>query len=820
MRYAEVILPLPLYSTFTYGIPDCLKNSVQIGCRVLVPFGKKKIYTGIISLLHNNRPGDFEVKDIISILDNYPILRHPQLKFWEWIANYYLCSIGDVYKAAIPAGMKVESETFVSANTEFVDTDNSMKEREKIIYNLLLTKDKLSPSEISKATGFKNVESTVTSMIENEALYITEKIIDNYRPKTEVFVKLKAERGDNNTVKSFFDKVKTAKKQEAMLLAYLELSKWLGSDELLEVSKQQLKDKADGSTPILNAMVEKGIFHLYKKEINRFKLSDRIKKEAPKNLTDIQEKTYQEISHQFENKSIVLLHGVTSSGKTEIYTRLIQNELDNRRQVLYLVPEIALTTQLTQRLQKVFGDRLLIYHSKFSDNERVDIWKKLLHTTDPYIIIGVRSSIFLPFNKLGLIIVDEEHETSYKQQDPAPRYNARDAALVLASMHKAKTLLGSATPSISSYYYAKTGKYGLVELLTRHEGIEMPEVKTIDTIKARKKKEMRGVFSQELLEECNKAIERGEQVILFQNRRGFSPMVRCKECAWTPKCRDCDVTLTYHKRQNQLICHYCGYILPLPDICPACGQPTIEIIGYGTERIEDEIENYFPNAKVARMDLDTTRSKSSYENLIDDFSSHKTQVLVGTQMVTKGLDFDGVSIVGILNADNMINFPDFRSHERAFNMMEQVAGRAGRKHKRGTVYIQTSEPTHPIIKYVTNHDYKNYFNEELDQRRKFNYPPFTRIINIYIKHRNDDSLTEISVRFSNMLRQVFGKRVLGPEAPSIARIQQYYIRQITLKMETAASMPKVKQILRSIYEQSLDDPRMKQAVIYYDVDPM
>lgn len=820
MGYAEVILPLPLYSTFTYGIPDCLKNSVQIGCRVLVPFGKKKIYTGIISLLHNNRPGDFEVKDIISILDNYPILRHPQLKFWEWIANYYLCSIGDVYKAAVPAGMKVESETFVSANTEFVDTDNSMKEREKIIYNLLLTKDKLSPSEISKATGFKNVESTVTSMIENEALYITEKIIDNYRPKTEVFVKLKAERGDNNTVKSFFDKVKTAKKQEAMLLAYLELSKWLGSDELLEVSKQQLKDKADGSTPILNAMVEKGIFHLYKKEINRFKLSDRIKKEAPKNLTDIQEKTYQEITHQFENKSIVLLHGVTSSGKTEIYTRLIQNELDNRRQVLYLVPEIALTTQLTQRLQKVFGDRLLIYHSKFSDNERVDIWKKLLHTTDPYIIIGVRSSIFLPFNKLGLIIVDEEHETSYKQQDPAPRYNARDAALVLASMHKAKTLLGSATPSISSYYYAKTGKYGLVELLTRHEGIEMPEVKTIDTIKARKKKEMRGVFSQELLEECNKAIERGEQVILFQNRRGFSPMVRCKECAWTPKCRDCDVTLTYHKRQNQLICHYCGYTLPLPDICPACGQPTIEIIGYGTERIEDEIENYFPNAKVARMDLDTTRSKSSYENLIDDFSSHKTQVLVGTQMVTKGLDFDGVSIVGILNADNMINFPDFRSHERAFNMMEQVAGRAGRKHKRGTVYIQTSEPTNPIIKYVTNHDYKNYFNEELDQRRKFSYPPFTRIINIYIKHRNDDSLTEISVRFSNMLRQVFGKRVLGPEAPSIARIQQFYIRQITLKMETAASMPKVKQILRSIYEQSLDDPRMKQAVIYYDVDPM
>ena len=821
MKYAEVILPLPLYSTFTYGIPDHLEKSVQIGCRTLVPFGKKKIYTGIITLLHDNRPGDFEVKDIISVLDNYPILRHPQLRFWEWIANYYLCSIGDVYKAAVPAGMKVESETFVSANPEFVDTDNSMNDREKVIYNLLLTKDKLTPAEISKSTGFKNVESTVTSMIENEALYVTEKIVDNYRPKTEVFVKLKAERGDNDTVKLFFDKVKAAKKQEAMLLAFLNLSKWLGCDNPLEVSKQQLINKADGSTPILNAMVDKGIFQLYKKEINRFKLPpDTIITNGTVQLTDIQEKAYEEITGQFIDKNIVLLHGVTSSGKTEIYTKLIRDELDKRHQVLYLVPEIALTTQLTRRLQKVFGDRLLIYHSKFSDNERVDIWKKLLHTTDPYIIIGVRSSIFLPFNKLGLIIVDEEHETSYKQQDPAPRYNARDSALVLASMHNAKTLLGSATPSISTYYYAQSGKYGFVELMTRHEGIEMPEVKIIDTTKARKQKRMRGMFSEELLEECNQAIGRGEQVILFQNRRGFSPMVRCKECAWVPKCRDCDVTLTYHKRQNQLICHYCGYTIPLPDICPACGQPSIEVVGYGTERIEDEIENYFQNAKIARMDLDTTRSKNSYERIIDDFSNHKTQVLVGTQMVTKGLDFDGVSIVGILNADNMINFPDFRSHERAFNMMEQVAGRAGRKHKRGTVYIQTGEPLHPIITHVTNHDYKNYFKEELDQRDKFRYPPFTRIINIYIKHRNDDSLTEISVRFSNMLRQVFGKRVLGPEAPSIARIQQLYIRQITLKMETSASMPKVKQILRNVYEQSLSDSRMKQAVIYYDVDPM
>lgn len=818
MKFAEVILPLPLYRSFTYRIPEAIAGTIAVGFRVLVPFGRKKFYTGIVESLHNQEPQGYEVKEIISALDTYPILRHPQLKFWQWISDYYLCSTGDVFKAAVPAGMKVESETFVSANPDFIDTDNSMKEREIVIYDMLLTKDKLTPAEIEKATGYKNVETTISTMIEKEAVYITEKIVDNYRPKTEVYVSLNAEPHDNTTVSQFFETVKQAKKQEAALLAFLEMSKWMSKGKTEEVSKNALIQRADVSIHILNAMVAKGIFKFYKKEINRFRLINN-QKAILNPLSPEQQIACDEIVRQFQEKSTVLLHGVTSSGKTEIYAHLIDMVLRNGNQALYLVPEIALTTQLTQRLHRIFGNKLLIYHSKFSDNERVDIWKKLLKSNEPCVVIGVRSSIFLPFSKLGIVIIDEEHETSYKQQDPAPRYNARSAAIVLASMHGAKTLLGSATPAIETYYNAQTGKYGLVELLKRHEGIELPEVIVVDTIRARKRKEMNGVFSDQLLAECRQAIDRGEQAIIFQNRRGFAPIVRCKECAWVPKCENCDVSLTYHKRINQLSCHYCGYTMHLPNVCPACGQPTIEVVGYGTERIEDDFEKHFPNVKVARMDLDTTRSKSSYEKIIENFSNRKTQILIGTQMVTKGLDFEGVSIVGIVNADNMINFPDFRSHERAFNMMEQVAGRAGRKHKQGIVCIQTSEPSHPVINFVVNHDYKGFYNSELEERRKYHYPPFSRIINIYIKHRDDNTLTEISVRFSQMLRQVFSKRVLGPETPAVARIQQLYIRQIVLKIETTASMQKVKDILRMVYEQSLSDPRMKSAVVYYDVDP-
>ena len=516
-----------------------------------------------------------------------------------------------------------------------------------------------------------------------------------------------------------------------------------------------------------------------------------------------------------------LLFGVTGSGKTEVYLHIMERVLarDPEAQVLLLVPEINLTPQLEGRVRSRFpGESVVTLNSDLADMERARSWLAV-HEGRARVLVGTRMSVFSSFRKLSLVIVDEEHETSYKQQDPAPRYNARDAALILASMHGAKTLLGSATPSIQTYYKAESGKYGLVNLSTRFEGVELPAVRVIDTKQSRKRKEMRGAFTKELVNECNDAIARGEQAIIFQNRRGFAPMVRCKECAWIPKCENCDVSLTYHKYINLLSCHYCGYTMPLPNICPACGQPTIEVVGYGTERIEDDIEKYFPEAKIARMDLDTTRSKTGYEKIIDSFSNRRTQILVGTQMVTKGLDFEGVSVVGIINADTMINLPDFRSHERAFNMMEQVAGRAGRRQKQGIVCIQTSAPENPVIKFVVDHDYKGFYRSELEERRRFNYPPFTRIINIYIKHRDDNSLTEMSVRFSNMLRQVFGKRVLGPEPPTVARVQQLYIRQIVLKMETTASMSKVKQILRTIYEQSLSDPRMKSAIVYYDVDP-
>ncbi|MBR1803654.1 MAG: primosomal protein N', partial [Muribaculaceae bacterium] len=604
-------------------------------------------------------------------------------------------------------------------------------------------------------------------------------------------------------------------------LAYLDLARWLNpSGEPLEVTKEALLKRADVSQAVLSAAQQRGIFEVYKRPVNRF-ASLGNQHQDPPTLSEAQQQAYREIHQSFKTQDVTLLHGVTSSGKTSIYMHLIADTLKLGMQVLYLVPEIALTTQLTRRLKVVFGDRLLIYHSKFSDNERVDIWRRLLHSDEPCVVIGVRSSIFLPFSKLGLIIVDEEHDSSYKQQDPAPRYNGRNAAMVLAKMHGAKTLLGSATPAVEVYHRALNGQYGLVKLLTRYADMQLPTVKVIDTKQARKRREMKGMFSQELITDCRQALQQGEQVILFQNRRGYAPMVRCKECGWVPQCENCDVSLTYHKFTRSLSCHYCGHTITLPTLCPACQMPGIEIVGYGTERIEDEIDQVFPGEKISRMDLDTTRSKASYDRIIDEFSAHKTNILVGTQMVTKGLDFDAVSIVGILNADTMISFPDFRSHERAFDMMEQVAGRAGRAHKQGQVIVQTSNPDHPVIDFVQRHDYEGFVKHELHDRRQFGYPPFVRIINIYLRHRDDAIVGELAVRYSQLLRQTFGNRVLGPESPMVARVQQMYIRQIVLKMELQASMTKVKQILRTLYEQMLTiDGRMKAVRLHYDVDPV
>ncbi len=818
-KFAETLLPLALPGTYTYRIPEGMRLS--IGMRVLVPFGRKKIFTAIVVTLHDREPAGYDVKEILGTLDDKPILRHPQLDFWQWIADYYLCSMGEVYKAALPTGLKVESETTISANPDFEESEpGQLTDHERVILDFTAQRGRVQIAEIARATGFKTVERNVSHLLDMDALHVSERVVDNYRPKTEACVRLTIARDDEEKLHQFFDQLKRAPKQESLLLAYLDMSRWLQSGETREVSKENLLKRAGVSGAVLHEAVKRGLFEIYKKEINRFADLGSILEEPPA-LSEEQQRAYKEIHQSMRQHAITLLHGVTSSGKTSVYMHLITDALKLGKQVLYLVPEIALTTQLTRRLRRVFGDKLLIYHSKFSDNERVDIWKLLLDSNEPCVVIGVRSSVFLPYSNLGLVIVDEEHDSSYKQQDPAPRYNGRNAALVLAQMHGAKTLLGSATPAIEVYHLALEGRYGLVKLMTRYGDIQMPDVKVIDTIDARKRREMQGMFSNELIANCRKALDNGEQVILFQNRRGYSPMVRCKECGTVPKCENCDVSLTYHKHNRSLVCHYCGYTIPLPDLCPACQLPGLEIIGYGTERIEDDIDALFPGEKISRMDLDTTRSKNSYDRIIDEFSQHRTNILVGTQMVTKGLDFDAVSIVGILNADTMINFPDFRSHERAFDMLEQVSGRAGRAHKQGQVIIQTSNPEHDVIKYVQAHDYEGFYQHELADRQKFGYPPFTKVINIYLKHRDDATVGEIAVRYSGLLRQVFGTRVLGPMAPLVARVQNLYIRQVTLKMETTASMAKVKNILRTLYEQMLAaDARMKAVRLYYDVDPV
>ncbi len=818
-QFAEVVLPLAVQGTYTYRIPDTM--SVGAGYRVLVPFGRKKYYTAIVVMTHDIEPQGYKVKEILALLDEGPVLRHPQLKFWQWIADYYLCTVGEVYKAAVPSGLKVESETFISPNPDYEeDTPGELNDRERVILDFTNQRGKVQITELTNATGFKNVESIVSRLLDKGAVHVAERVMDNYRPKTETCVRLTIERDDEATLHAMFDKVRRAKKQEQLLLAYLDLSRWLQhSKPVQEVTQEELLKRSGCTQPVLAAARKNGLFEIYKREINRFEMLGTGLVQLP-TLSAAQTAAYKQLHNSFNDKAVTLLHGVTSSGKTSIYMHLINDALELGRQVLYLVPEIALTTQLTQRLQRVFGERLLIYHSKFSDNERVDIWKKLLTSSEPCVVIGVRSSVFLPYSNLGLVIIDEEHDSSYKQQDPAPRYNGRDTAILLAHMHGAKTVLGSATPAIDTYYKALTGRYGHVELLTRYDDIELPKVQLIDLKKAWKKHEMSGMFSQELIDECRKALKNDEQVILFQNRRGYAPMVRCKQCAWVPTCVNCDVTLTYHRHVDTLTCHYCGHTITLPTVCPACGSASIEVVGYGTERIEDEIDKVFPGEKISRMDLDTTRSKTSYDRIINEFSEHKTSILVGTQMVTKGLDFDAVSIVGILNADTMIHFPDFRSHERAFNMLEQVAGRAGRKTKQGKVIVQTSNPTHPVIERVMEHDYKGFYEQEIADRQKFGYPPFTKVINIYLKHKQDDVVVEMALRYSNMLRQVFGSRVLGPEAPMVSKVQTMYIRQIVLKMELSASMVKVKKILRDLYEQLLGlDSRMRSTRLYFDVDP-
>lgn len=819
-KFANVILPLPISGSFTYSVPSIYEDEIEVGSRVLVQFGKKNYYTGIVELVHNNQPSGYEVKEIMMVLDAKPIVRHPQLKLWNWLAEYYLCSVGEVYKAAVPSGLKVESETYILLNSDYEYDENvNLTERMALIIQLLDRNGRMKISEIERETGFKNLGTLVNKMLEIGLVLIDERIVDKYRARKETLVRLNCDRNDNEALHGFFDNVKRARQQEKMLIAYLDLSAWMQSATPKEVLKSDLLERSGASPAVLKGLVDKGVLEIYKKEINCFTVDVSESAELPQ-LSNAQLAAYNSILDKWKENKVTLLRGVTGSGKTEIYSHLINDVLNLGQQVLYLVPEISLTTQLTSRLQKIFGKRLLIYHSKFSDNERVDVWKKLLSTHEPLIVLGVRSSVFLPFAKLGLVIVDEEHESSYKQYDPAPRYNARDAAIVLASMHGAATLLGSATPAVETYYKAKNGRFGLVELLERFDGIRMPEVKVVDMRDQRKRKECRGLYSNPLLVASRKALGEGKQVIMFQNRRGYAPMVECKECAWVPKCKNCDVSLVFHRNIRELRCHYCGYSMTLPNLCPVCGQDSVETYGYGTERIADDLNEIFNEYRVARMDLDTTRNKDAYEDIIEDFSSHKTDILVGTQMVTKGLDFERVRVVGVLNADSILNYPDFRSNERAFNMIEQVAGRAGRKNEVGEVYVQTTDPNNQIIEKVKSHDYEGYYVEQIDERQRFAYPPFTKIVNIYLKHKDERMVNSLAVNYVVELRKIFGNRVLGPEKPIVGRVANYYIQSIMLKMEANASMRKVKDLLRTVYERVSIDKNMRSAILYYDVDPV
>jgi len=774
--FADIVLPIPLDGLFTYAVPSHLEPSVRSGVRVLVPFGRSKQYVGLVAKLHDVKPEGYQVKDILQVLDREPILLPMQFRLWSWIADYYMSPLGDVYKAALPAGLKAE---------------------------------------------------------------------EGYRPKTETYVRLTKPFRNERALHVALDMLTHAPKQLQAFTAYLQLSGWdmvSGDDAvpahqaespITEVSRDELLNYAATTLPVLSQLAKRGMLETYEVEVGRLNHGGEPHPERIKKLSEAQQDAYNKILLSFLQKRVTLLHGVTSSGKTEIYIHLIQREIDRRRQVLYLLPEIALTVQMMDRLQKVFGNRLGIYHSKYSDAERVEIWQKQL-SPHPYdVILGARSAVFLPFQRLGLVIVDEEHETSFKQQDPAPRYHARSVAVMMATLSaghpqpagseaqpEPRVLLGSATPSMESYHNARMGKYGLVELTTRYSDIEMPDIQVVDTRDLQHRKMMNGPFSPLLLLRVREALDRGEQAILFQNRRGWTPMVECRQCGWVPHCQHCDVSLTLHKTTNQLTCHYCGFTYQIPSQCPACGSKDLRGRGYGTEKIEDQVRDIFPDARIARMDLDTTRTRNAYERIISDFSAGRTNLLIGTQMISKGLDFDRVSVVGILNADSMLNYPDFRAYEHAFMMMGQVSGRAGRKGHRGLVVLQTRQPDLAIIHQVVRNDYQSLYRDLVAERQQFHYPPFYRLVYVYLKHTKDDTANTAGIEMGTRLRQWFGARVLGPDKPAVAKVKSLCIRKIVLKLENGIDMPLVRKYLALARQQMLADKRYVSLQVYYDVDPL
>lgn len=819
-KFVDILLPLPLASCFTYALPDALADEVQTGCRVVVPFGPKKFYTGIVRNIHALRPEGYEVKEVLTVLDAHPILLPAQFKFWEWLADYYLCTQGDVYKAALPSGLKLESETVVALNPYF-EAAAPLPEREQRLLDLLADEPEQTVTALEKASGQKNVLPVVKALLEREAIFVKEELKRVYKPKTETRVRLAPDARNEHRLHIFFDELqRRAPKQLDLLMKYIECSGCLGKDNAKEVSKAELLKRSGATPAVFNALVERGVFEVYEEEVGR--LSRGVQATSSlRVLNAFQQEAYEGILAAFQKKNVCLLYGVTASGKTEIYIHLMAETLRQGKQVLYLLPEIALTTQITERLRRVFGERLGVYHSKYPDAERVEVWQKQLSDRPYDIILGVRSSVFLPFARLGLVIVDEEHENTYKQQDPAPRYHARNAAIVLASLYGAKTLLGTATPSVESWYNAtEGGKYALVELKKRYKEIQLPEIIPVDIKELQRTKRMKGPFSPLLLQHIRQALEQKEQVILFQNRRGFAPMIECHTCGWVPKCQNCDVSLTYHKGLNMLTCHYCGYTMPVPRQCPACEGVDLRHRGFGTEKIEDDIKELFPEARVARMDLDTTRTRSAYERIIADFEQGKTDILIGTQMVSKGLDFDHVSVVGILNSDTMLNYPDFRAYERAFQLMAQVAGRAGRKNKRGCVILQTKSIDHPIIPQVIHNDFEGMVAGQLAERQLFRYPPYCRLVYVYLKNRNEALLDVMAQTMATKLRAVFGQRVLGPDKPPVARIQTLFIRKMVLKIEIQAPMARARELLVQVQREMVAEDRFKSLIVYYDVDPM
>ncbi len=816
--FVDVILPLPLNACFTYSLPPDMAGEVARGSRVVVPFGRKKFYTAIVQNVHFRPPEGYEVKAVSAVLDPHPVLLPGQFRFWQWVADYYLCTLGDVCKAALPSGLKIESETVVELNPDY-EADTPLSGREQKVLDLLLADPVQSVTRLENESGLAGVLGVVKSLIEREAVFVKEELRRSYKPRTESCVRLASGLCSEERLHELFDRLARAPRQLSLLMKYVELSGILGPQPR-SVSRKELLQAAGQSASALSSLVDKGVFEAYRRETGRLDTDSPLQTVPLNPLSQAQQQALDDIRRGLRTHDVCLLHGVTASGKTEVYIHLIEETIRHGRQVLYLLPEIALTAQITERLRRVFGHRLGVYHSKFPDAERVEIWQKQLTEHDYDIILGVRSSVFLPFRRLGLVIVDEEHENTYKQQDPAPRYHARNAAVVLAIQQGAKVLLGTATPSLETWHNAQTGKYALATLTQRHQAVRLPQVLPVDIKELTRKKRMNGPFSPLLLQYVREALERQEQIILFQNRRGFAPMLECHTCGWVPRCKNCDVSLTYHRGLGQLTCHYCGATYAVPRRCPACEGVDLRAHGFGTEKIEDDIRALFPEARVARMDLDTTRTRTAYERIIDDFAAGRTDILIGTQMVSKGLDFDRVSVVGILNADTMLNYPDFRAYERAFQLMAQVAGRAGRKSGQGHVLLQTKSIDHPIIAQVMHNDYEGMAAGQLSEREMFRYPPFYRLVYVYLKHRDEARVEQAATTMGEHMRAIFGSRVLGPDKPPVARVQTLFIRKIMLKVEVKAPMARVRQYLRQVQQEVLADERFRSVLVYYDVDPM